>query len=89
MARRPHPLDTQVVSVLLAAVGVALVYLTQRHGLATHEALTLFAGCAGAAGAWLWGARGPGIGPLVVQVCAAAGAWLLARLALTLWDPGF
>lgn len=46
--RPPHPLDAQVVGVLLALVVVGLAWLVQDSRLTYGEALTLFAAIAAA-----------------------------------------
>lgn len=79
--RPPHPLDAQVVAVLLALVVVGLAWLVQDSRLTYGEALTLFAPVAAAANAWLWGARGGGRAVLI-QALAAAAAWGLTTLLL-------
>ena len=79
--RPPHPLDAQVVGVLLALVVVGLAWLVQDSRLPYGEALPLFAAIAAAANAWLWGARGGGRAVLIQAVAAAAG-WGLTTLLL-------
>jgi len=79
--RPPHPLDAQVVGILLALVVVGLVWLIQHNRLSYGEALTLFVPTAAAANAWLWGARGGGHA-LLIQAMAAAASWALVTLLL-------